>query len=529
MMIIKKRKLFAVLVIVLLIFGASCKKANKPVVSSEQVVSQNSSSSQIVQSAQSVQSTSISTNNQNSSKVTGGKITVQDYDFVVKPLPGSKSKELLNNPDRGLRLEAHFNPSDMSGAPGSQRKQNGIQILKDLISDYSEENPRLVQTYFELADFVNKDLDKNALDNMKKYLDVVRENKMKALILFAYEYDDKNPIGPTTDRILKHIQQLKPFLAENKDVIHAWQAGFIGLWGEWHNPQYTHDKKTVLNAILDARPEDVFVQVRMVDYKNVLDVNDPRRKWIGYADMYLVGEDHYWNSGNIDGTPQYAQETKEAPYILTDGEMPWGADTSVVSYVDPFFMAMRLQKHNFTSLSVYHNYRESGPFIEYSMAKWKKEILNANAISTYKLRVSPDYLKDENGKTIERSMFAYIRDHLGYVVSASNAKVKLNGNNVNVSVGLNNIGFAAPLAMKKIELVVFNENKQVLATSEMCSMVDLQPYKNLSIVKDLNVSGSVLKPGFGVGIRFVNSQGTSAKLSNDAEYVNGINVLGIFK
>ena len=65
--------------------------------------------------------------------------------------------------------------------------------------------------------------------------------------------------------ILQHLDQLKPILQENKDVIAVLQAGFIGSWGEWYyttnNLNNDAARKTIIDKILEVLPAERTVQV----------------------------------------------------------------------------------------------------------------------------------------------------------------------------------------------------------------------------------------------------------------------------
>jgi hypothetical protein len=73
-------------------------------------------------------------------------------------------------------------------------------------------------------------------------------------------------------RVLEHIGQLTPVLADNEDVIAVLQAGFIGAWGEWHSSTNDLDsdanKQTILTALLAALPPSRMAQVRTPVYKS---------------------------------------------------------------------------------------------------------------------------------------------------------------------------------------------------------------------------------------------------------------------
>ena len=67
-------------------------------------------------------------------------------------------------------------------------------------------------------------------------------------------------------RVLRHLDQLKPVLQRNSDVIAFVQAGFVGAWGEWHNSSNdltaTATRLQIKDALLAAVPRDRFVQFR---------------------------------------------------------------------------------------------------------------------------------------------------------------------------------------------------------------------------------------------------------------------------
>src|SRR5688572_6488311 len=72
--------------------------------------------------------------------------------------------------------------------------------------------------------------------------------------------------------MLQHIEQLRPILIENSDVIAVMQAGFVGHWGEWHSSKYLHpleQRKAIVDALLSALPKDRMLQIRYPRYKQI--------------------------------------------------------------------------------------------------------------------------------------------------------------------------------------------------------------------------------------------------------------------
>jgi hypothetical protein len=85
------------------------------------------------------------------------------------------------------------------------------------------------------------------------------------IVRFTYVYAES---GEDASKvwIKRHIDQLKPLLETNNDVIAWFEAGFIGAWGEWHDSTNGNDtdanKREILDYILSHFPADRAVLVR---------------------------------------------------------------------------------------------------------------------------------------------------------------------------------------------------------------------------------------------------------------------------
>jgi hypothetical protein len=153
----------------------------------------------------------------------------------------------------------------------------------------------LIYRGYELDTFKSRPLSDTFLINLQKDLDAVREAGLKMIIRFAYtnstksgdcpdEYKICPPYGDAPrEVVLHHIQQLKPVLQKNSDVIAVMQEGFIGIWGENYYTDYFGDasangvgrivdsawsqRNELLKALLDALPANRMVQVRTPQIK----------------------------------------------------------------------------------------------------------------------------------------------------------------------------------------------------------------------------------------------------------------------
>ncbi|HAW52492.1 MAG TPA: hypothetical protein DCX54_09240 [Flavobacteriales bacterium] len=134
---------------------------------------------------------------------------------------------------------------------------------------YYDEGYTLVYVDIRLDKYRNVDLPAKFLERMNSWFSSIRGSGVKAIVRFSYNdgpYPNPEPDAPL-DMILYHIQQIRPILEKNSDVIAWMEAGFIGAWGEWHTSTNLLDrninaKKKVLFSLLDALPADRMVLLR---------------------------------------------------------------------------------------------------------------------------------------------------------------------------------------------------------------------------------------------------------------------------
>ena len=162
--------------------------------------------------------------------------------------------DLFPNPERGF-----YKYSD-----------NNSSISEYTLRAYRDNNITLLFRYFYLKDFRNAPLSDKVLDDFDRDMETIRKCGMKCIVRFAYTSAINEPDAPL-ETILMHLDQLKPRLEKNVDVIALMQAGFIGSWGEWYyttnNLNTTGARYQVLNKILQTLPPNRMVQVRTPAYK----------------------------------------------------------------------------------------------------------------------------------------------------------------------------------------------------------------------------------------------------------------------
>jgi Domain of unknown function (DUF4874) len=95
---------------------------------------------------------------------------------------------------------------------------------------------RLAFAKVELDKYRSSDLPDAWLTQLGNSFAEVRKAGMKVTLLFSYDFSAGGQ-DASAALIKRHIEQLRPILAANADLIPYMRAGFIGAWGEWHSSQ----------------------------------------------------------------------------------------------------------------------------------------------------------------------------------------------------------------------------------------------------------------------------------------------------
>lgn len=419
----------------------------------------------------------------------------QTIEFRGISINDPNGEQGLHNPGRGFRLEVAVDVEE--------QQENPTKELIHLSDKYASDSVSLAQSYFYLTYTIGKDLTKDHFRAMQSYFDELQKQGKKAVLRFAYEKDfaGRAPIGPTLEQALAHLEQLKPFLERNKDLILVVQAGVIGAWGEWHSSVHgLENSKEAMTAILEKLltvvPQDRQVQVRVPDYKNLLKDKPELYKRLSFHDDFIVIRPDRWDGDMHEGTANFRQIVNESPYLVVDGELPWGfwsvgADLDSPStgwVIDGIQVARRLFLQHFTSLSVIHNYKEqhanrrfneNNP-PEYSMVVWKKTWINEDTLKKYGMPVSDSYFTRKNGDKVERNVFDYIRDHLGYRIELQTLEMpsKLRtGKENNLKLNLVNRGFATVFGEHTPCYVLIDAKGKVTELPLEVNPRDWQPFR----------------------------------------------------
>ena len=184
----------------------------------------------------------------------------------------TESDSIFPNPERGCFSQTYYTSADLTA------HANAL-VINNLRSSVNRMTLYLHSYY--LTDYMESDIPQEFLDRLETNMNALREGGGKVVLRFSYKYsmDNKDkPFNATSEWIHRHIDQITPYLQQNADIILCVQCGFLGSWGEWYyvdngykmNPTKDEDYEPrweVLEHLLRAVPESRQVCLRIPAYK----------------------------------------------------------------------------------------------------------------------------------------------------------------------------------------------------------------------------------------------------------------------
>jgi hypothetical protein len=441
-------------------------------------------------------------------------------DNSIPFLTGSDNTSiLLENPDRGFRMESYLTlgtnisypyrlitPADEEAVPMLDGANASLQLQ---LQTYEQDKPKIIQQYIYLTLYRNRTIiPQKALDQLTTYFEYIRNLKIKMLLRFAYE-NENNVADPAQDTILAHVAELKIWFQNNSqlvaDTVYCLQLGFLGWWGEGHSYKIYYDVPTIIAAVCEMVPSWMYVNVRTLGY--YYQTPEQYRSRVGIHDDFLEGK---YNAGtsfpeNLLLHPYYRDLYQRT---INDGELPWGS-CQCPPNIDGTATTKYIYDYSLSTLSIVHNYIESGLNYTYNMYQWKTEYLDANAFENYGWNYNPNLLNG-NG---EISIFEYLKYHLGYQLVLSN----LTTNHGKLGFMISNYGFVAPFNMDRLVLQVECINGSMQNVSLTYTPHGLYTYHQLVYSVALNFTNVE-----SVGVKLFNSKNSDyVRFGNNIESDDG--------
>lgn len=302
--------------------------------------------------------------------------------------------------------------------------------------------------FFYLTDYIDGDIAPDYLAKMQETFDNLRKRGGKAIVRFGYKSDmdaSYAPFDATQELVARHIEQVKPILMKNADVIFVVQAGFIGAWGEWHTSSnfamgteqgYADAKRVVIDGLLGALPKERQVQVRTPKQKMAMyglalkdtltlatahNGSDLARVG-GHNDCFLASASDYGTFGDKRGKGDWRFWDAETRYTIMGGET-CGTGAGLHHCNNAI---ARMQEQHWSYLNI-------------------------------------NYHSDVIGGWKNNGCFAEISARMGYRFVLQNAFFTPNrkakaGKDYRVVLNILNDGWAAPMNPRGVELVLLDSN-----------------------------------------------------------------------
>ena len=340
-----------------------------------------------------------------------------------------ESSAVFANPERG-----YYSHKDFKSA-------NAAKLTTDVIAADRLQNKTLYYTGYYLTDFMSSDISASFLKMMEANFQALRKGGAKCMLRFAYQSDQGDkPWDATPKWVHRHLEQVTPIIQEYSDVIFCFQAGFVGVWGEWYytdnfvfDPQTKEQhalRKELIDAMLKALPAERQVALRTPMFKRYMYCNNytdtltlatahngsPKARLCAFNDCFGASADDYGTFTEEGAREMWKKDTR---YTIMGGETCNVSQYSVC-------------RQSLKDMEDYHwTYLNSG--------------YNASVLNQWK-----------NGGCFEET-----ERRLGYRLSLSEVYTTPNavaGGEYRVVVKVKNTGFAAPMNPRGVEIILVDGN-----------------------------------------------------------------------
>ena len=527
-------------------------------------------------------------------QINGDKI--KKVNVAINPSTAEKDLELSDyNPDRGFRMQIMVDLTQTTKEKLTtdfywfdEYKEGADSVRKGIWTD-----PNVALVYFELTNWCHDEvLPQEVFDRMQMAFDCAEELGLRIIVRFLYQ--ESTGINPKTNRhyykdqmpkqetMFGHMEQLKPILEKNKKTIYGVEAGFMGAYAEWHgyadnfyaDYNYTtgkrstgefswkllwehtedYDEALIIKHILDMVPEELPVFLRMPQYVYMFAERFPDEKYVSRLGTH---NDSFFGMHDDEpaGKPYSHRNHEFSEYahlvsnsVPSGGECFWGSlwsdpDTGrVYSRATGKSSILAFKYYHQTIFSIFHNSFEVLSVVakgswkfserESDMIIWAKTEITEKWLTQNNIFYSPSYFKDENGNTVKRSEYEFIRDHLGYRLEAKELEILgelSRNNNIKVSADLVNYGFSAAYNLSS-EFVVLDKNNKIVSRAETGNPSD---WFNSSALEVQTISSRIDLPSksgkYKLALYVHNPRGDGVYLANDIQQEDGFNILYEFR
>lgn len=358
----------------------------------------------------------------------------------------------LKNPDRGLY---HIHQFIIEDTPkGLDYYKADIEWFLSEQGNPNDKSHTLTLVEIDLKNYRDRDITASALTDIDTLLSVYQTGGRKIILRFLYDVNGETvqtengyltvAEPDSIDVILKHMEQLSPYLKKYKDMIFTIQGLFTGTWGEMHSTKFGSDEdmRTLAKKLEEVTDPDTFLCVRTPAQRRAVTKNG--------EDTALARRMGLYNDGML-GSETDLGTYLESTVPTENGGGRWHREEEL-NYQDTVCASVP-QGGQVVTPNPYNDFETAvrdmaRMHVTYIDQYWQTEVLNKwNAA-----RVPESF-----GVYAGKSGLDYVRDHLGYRLMADGLSVSVSDSasqTANVSVRFRNTGFAPLYAKPTVTLAI---------------------------------------------------------------------------
>ena len=358
--------------------------------------------------------------------------------------PLQTTTEQLDNPDRGFYLIHGIRLSD---------DMDPEQAVNDSFS--GDTGHRLALLEINLADYADGEISSRGIENLERLFDALRGRGMRYIVRFLYDWDGHNMESEPLRRgiIQRHMQQTAPVINDNADQIYTIQGLFVGNWGEMNGTRYTGTEhwRELASTLAGATDPSITISVRMpMQWRRICGETEADGAYPGIRQRMGLFNDGMLGSSTDLGT--YGQAGRED----TGYDDMW-ARSDELAFVEDLCRSVPnggeavLGQEDCTLEDALDYLRTT--HVSYLNEDYDRRILKSWASETI-----------SGGPWDGADGLSYVRAHLGYRYSISDASLKYDylSNTVSVTADIINEGFAPAYFELKPVLVAYRDGEEVL-------------------------------------------------------------------
>lgn len=212
----------------------------------------------------------------------------QDNSYVYLPIiTGQPNEQIIRYTEETASI---LNPERGFFDQTAVLWTNDLKFVLDM-SEMRERGFSIIRLYFVIDEFIDSPIDAETLTVIDRNFAAARENGIKIIPRFTYNYPNNDTYPDAQDaeldQILEHLDQLAPIFEKNSDVIAYMNLGLVGAWGEWHSSSSGHvtddengrkitdSSRAIVSKMLSVLPRSRAVTMRYPPFKQQLYGPDP--------------------------------------------------------------------------------------------------------------------------------------------------------------------------------------------------------------------------------------------------------------